>query len=149
MQLPSHKPIVLAVDDSKVTQETIKAFIGKNYNVLVANNAGEALALMYKHPVAILLLDVSMPDIDGFTLCRTLRSLPQFRDLPIIMLTGRDRVFDKVQGRLAGATGYLTKPFDLEKLKETCSRMLIENSEFFRCFWWDIHRLATACGKHP
>jgi twitching motility two-component system response regulator PilG len=124
MQLQTHKPIVLAVDDSKVTQETIKAFIGRDYNVLIANNAEEALSLMYKHPIAILLLDVSMPDIDGFSLCRTLRMLPEFRNLPIVMLTGRDRVFDKVQGRLAGATEYLTKPFDGKKLKEACKKLL-------------------------
>ena len=124
MPLETQKPTILAVDDSKVMQEMIKASIGKDYNILVANNGGEALSLMYKHPIAILLLDVSMPDIDGFSLCRTLRSLPQFYKLPIIMLTSRDKVFDKVQGRLAGATEYLTKPFDAKNLREACRKVL-------------------------
>ncbi len=124
MSLETHKPTILAVDDSKVMQEMIKVSIGNDYNVLVANNGEEALSLMYKHPIAILLLDVSMPDIDGFFLCRTLRSLPQFYNLPIVMLTSRDKVFDKVQGRLAGATEYLTKPFDAKNLREACSKLI-------------------------
>jgi twitching motility two-component system response regulator PilG len=72
----------------------------------------------------MLLLDVSMPGVDGLELCRTVRSLPQFAELPIIMLTARDTVFDKVQGRLAGATEYLTKPFELEELREVCRKFL-------------------------
>lgn len=128
MPLETHKPTILAVDDSKVMQEMIKASIGNDYNVLVANNGKEALSLMYKHPIAILLLDVSMPDIDGFSLCRTLRSLPQFSDLPIVMLTSRDKVFDKVQGRLAGATEYLTKPFDGKNLRDACSKLIETDS---------------------
>ncbi|NES84287.1 MAG: response regulator [Moorea sp. SIO2B7] len=55
---------------------------------------------------------------------RTVRSLPQFQELPIIMLTARDRPFDKVQGRLAGATEYLTKPFDADDLREVISKNL-------------------------
>lgn len=123
MFLENNKPTILAVDDSKVMQEMIKASIGNKYKIVVANNAKEALSLMYKYPIEILLLDVSMPDIDGFFLCRTLRCLPQFGDLPIVMLTSRDKVFDKVQGRLAGATEYLTKPFNAKNLRDVCSKV--------------------------
>lgn len=124
MPLPSQQPTLLAVDDSTVMQEVIKSVMAKDYNVLVADNAEKALSLIYHQPVNILLLDISMPGVDGLELCRTLRSLPQFCDLPIIMLTAKNRVFDKVQGRLAGATDYLTKPFDAEKLREACSKLL-------------------------
>jgi twitching motility two-component system response regulator PilG len=65
-----------------------------------------------------------MPGIDGLELCRTVRSIPQFQNLPIIMLTSRDGAFDKVQGRLAGASEYLTKPFDAQKLSEVVSQVL-------------------------
>jgi twitching motility two-component system response regulator PilG len=124
MPLPSQQPTLLAVDDSTVMQEMIKQALANDYNVLVADSAKKALSLIYKQPVAMLLLDVSMPEVDGLELCRTLRSLPQFRDLPIIMLTARDTVFDKVQGRLAGATRYLTKPFDAEQLRAVCHQTL-------------------------
>jgi CheY-like chemotaxis protein len=109
---------ILAVDDSAVMQKMVKKALENDYNVLVADNAVDALALIYHQQICLLLLDVSMPGVDGLELCRTIRSLPQFKDLPIIMLTARDGVFDKVQGRLAGATEYLTKPFDNEQLRQ-------------------------------
>lgn len=118
---------ILAVDDSTVMQEMIKRALTSEYRVLVADNAVDALALIYHQPVSVLLLDVSMPGVDGLELCRTLRSLPQFIDLPIIMLTARDGAFDKVQGRLAGATEYLTKPFDAEQLRQVVRNFLNSN----------------------
>lgn len=110
-------PTILAVDDSVVMQGLVKQALGTDYRVLVTDNAVDALSMIYHEQVAVLLLDVSMPGIDGLELCRTIRSLPQFQNLPIVMLTARDGAFDKVQGRLAGATEYLTKPFDTEKLR--------------------------------
>lgn len=120
----SQFPTIIAVDDSTVMQEMIKQALGKEYRVLVADNAVEALSMIYHEPVVLLLLDVSMPGIDGLELCRTVRSLPQYERLPIIMLTARDGAFDKVQGRLAGATEYLTKPFDSDKLREVIARFI-------------------------
>ena len=113
----SSRPTVMAVDDSAVMQNLVKRALEPNYRVLVADNAVDALSLIYHHQIAVLLLDVSMPGIDGLELCRTVRNLPQFQNLPVIMLTARDGLFDKVQGRLAGATEYLTKPFDAEQLR--------------------------------
>lgn len=124
MQLQSQQPTILAIDDCTFIQELIKEVLVKDYNVLVASNATDALSIIYQQPVAILLLDVSLPGVDGLELCRTLRSLPQFSKLPIIMLTGRNTVFDKVQGRLAGATEYLTKPIELRQLQEVCRKFL-------------------------
>lgn len=130
MPLQSQQPTILAVDDSLVMQELIKQALMNDYNVLVAANAVDALSLLYHQPIAMLLLDVCMPEINGLELCRTLRSLPQFCDLPIILLTAKDTVFDKVQGRLAGANQYLTKPFNPEQLRETCSQLLsVQNSK--------------------
>ncbi len=123
----SSTPTILAVDDSTVMQEMIKRALSSDYRVLVADNAVDALSLIYHETISILLLDVSMPGVDGLELCRTLRSLPQFRDLPIIMLTARDGAFDKVQGRLAGATEYFTKPFQAEQLRQVVKKFLVSN----------------------
>lgn len=111
-------PTVLAVDDSVVMQDLVKRALTNEYRVLVADNAVDALSMIYHEQVSILLLDVSMPGIDGLELCRTVRNIPQFQELPIIMLTARDGLFDKVQGRLAGATEYMTKPFDAAQLRQ-------------------------------
>lgn len=122
-----HISTVLTVDDSVVMQEMIKRALGKDYRVIVASNAVDALALIYHEKISVLLLDVSMPGIDGLEFCRTVRNLPQFRDLPIIMVTARDKLFDKVQGRLAGATEYLTKPFDANQLQQVVEKFINEN----------------------
>lgn len=125
MSVPqSMKPTILAVDDSTVMQELVKQALDPSYRVLVADNAVDALSMIYHEQVSVLLLDVAMPGIDGLELCRTVRSIPQFQNLPIIMLTAKDGAFDKVQGRLAGATEYLTKPFDKQKLCEVVSNIL-------------------------
>ncbi len=109
---------ILAVDDSTMMQELIKLALADYYQVLVASNAVDALELIYQEKISLLLLDVSMPEINGLELCRTVRSISQFRDLPIIMVTARDGFFDKAKGRLAGCTEYLTKPFNAEKLRQ-------------------------------
>lgn len=124
MSSSMQKPTILAVDDSPIIQEMIKRTLANDYNVLLANSAVDALSLIYHQSIALLLLDVSMPEVDGLELCRTLRSMPQFRDLPIMLLTARDKAFDKVQGRLAGATEYLTKPFDGEQLLQMCKKLI-------------------------
>lgn len=111
-------PTILAVDDSVLMQELIKRALAGYCQVLVASNAVDALNLIYHEKISLLLLDVSMPDMDGLELCRTIRNMSQFRDLPIIMVTARDGFFDKVKGKLAGSTEYLTKPFDAEKLRQ-------------------------------
>lgn len=125
MPLNSQQPTILAVDDNPIMQEILQEALANEYNVLVADNAQDALSLMYHQPITMLLVDVCMPGIDGLELCRTLRSMPQFCDIPIMLVTAKDRVFDKVQGHLAGANAYLTKPFELEQLREACRQLLI------------------------
>ena len=112
----SEMPIVLSVDDSPVVQTVIKRSICDKYEVILANNAVDALNMLNSHPVSLLLLDVTMPDIDGLELCRTIRSINKFKDLPVVMLTAKDGILDKVKGQFAGSTHYLTKPIDREKL---------------------------------
>lgn len=111
-----HRPIVLSVDDSPIVQVSIQRAIGDRYEVLCAKSAVEALNLLNTRKVELILLDVTMPEIDGLELCRTIRSIGKFRDLPVIMLTAKDGLIDKVKGQFAGATQYLTKPMDREKL---------------------------------
>ncbi len=109
-------PTILSVDDSPIVQTTIKRILGHRYNLLLASNAVDALNLLNQKPVSLLLLDVTMPDIDGLEMCRTLRSIPKFSKLPIVMLTARDSHVDKLKGQIVGTNRYLTKPFDAEKL---------------------------------
>jgi twitching motility two-component system response regulator PilG len=117
-------PTILSVDDSPIIQTMVKRALSDRYNVLLASNAIDALNLLNQKQVSLLLLDVTMPDIDGLEMCRTLRSIPKFRDLPVVMLTARDSFVDKMKGQIAGTNRYLTKPFDAEKLLSVVGEFL-------------------------
>jgi twitching motility two-component system response regulator PilG len=111
-------PIVLSVDDSAIIQISIKRALQEDYNVLLASKATEALEILQEVKVELMLLDLTMPDIDGLEFCKTVRAFPQFRDLPIVMVTARDGLVNKMRGHIAGTSKYLTKPFKPEELRE-------------------------------
>lgn len=111
-------PTVLSVDDSPIIQTTIKRALQEQYNVLLADRATKALKILEEQPVQLLLLDLTMPDVDGLEFCRTIRKMPEFQDLPIVMVTARDGLVNKMKGHIAGTSKYLTKPFSPEELRE-------------------------------
>lgn len=118
------KPIALSVDDSLISQQMVQRALDRHFKVLVADNAVEALAVIYHEPIDALLLDITMPGIDGFELCRTVRSVPRFQKLPIMMLTARRSAADREEAKSAGASGYMTKPFDPAKLQAALAQLL-------------------------
>ena len=122
-----HLPIVLSVDDSAIIQTTIKRALQEQYNVLLADRATKALEILNEQPVELLLLDLTMPDVDGLEFCRTIRQMPKFQDLPIVMVTARDGLLNKMKGHIAGTSRYLTKPFSPEELREVVHQYI--NSE--------------------
>jgi CheY-like chemotaxis protein len=113
---PVELPIVLSVDDSPIVQTRIKRALSEHCEVLLANDAMSALHLLARQPVDLLLLDVTMPGIDGIELCQTLRRMSKFAQLPIVMLTAKDKSYDRALAEMVGATEYLTKPLNDEKL---------------------------------
>jgi CheY-like chemotaxis protein len=114
----TQKPIVLSVDDSIIVQAMIQQTLGDRYELFLANNAIDALKVINTKSIELLLLDVTMPKVDGLEFCRTVRRIPKFKNLPIIMLTARNKFSDKLKGQIAGATHYLTKPFEHKQLLE-------------------------------
>lgn len=119
---PPQLPIVLSVDDSPIVQTRIKRALSDHCEVLLANDAMSALHLLARQPVDLLLLDVTMPGIDGIELCQTLRRMSKFAQLPIVMLTAKDKSYDRALAEMVGATEYLTKPLDDEKLVAVVDR---------------------------
>lgn len=110
------KPVILIVED----EESLVSFIAEelkyeNYEVLIAADGQEALTLfdVNEERVNLLLLDWMLPKVDGLTVARKIRRRSQ---VPILMMTARDQVVDKVSGLDAGVDDYLTKPFDIEEL---------------------------------
>ena len=114
----SNLPIVLSVDDSPIIQTSIKRALQQEYQVLLANKATDALKMLDENSVKLLLLDLTMPDIDGLEFCKMVRKIDKFQDLPIVMVTARDGLVNKMKGHIAGSSRYLTKPFKPEQLRQ-------------------------------
>ena len=106
---------ILVVDDEQAVRESLRRSLRFNgYAVLTANDGLEAVETVRSENPELLILDVMMPNMDGLEVCRTLRS--EGWDRPILVLTARDGVSDRVAGLDAGADDYLPKPFALEEL---------------------------------
>ena len=125
---PETLPTVLSVDDSLIVQANIKRVLKDEYNLMFSDNAVDALKILNTKKVDLLLLDVTMPDIDGLQMCKTLRNISKFKNLPIVMVTARDTLVDKMKGQIAGTSHYLTKPFTNEQLKEVISKHISVDS---------------------
>ena len=108
---------VLTVDDSASIRQMV-AFTLKSagYTVIEAADGQEGLDKAKANAVNLVLTDQNMPRMDGLTLIKTLRGLPQYKATPILMLTTESSDAMKAQGKAAGATGWLVKPFDPPKL---------------------------------
>ncbi|MEK6528488.1 MAG: diguanylate cyclase [Nitrospirota bacterium] len=107
------KAKILFVEDSKTQAEAIKDFLERNgYEVVLAENGKTAIDVAKSTPVDIILLDLVLPDINGNEVCRWLKLNQDTKEIPIIMLTIKGSVPDKVTGLEAGADDYIPKPFD-------------------------------------
>ncbi len=113
-----NKPKLLIVEDDLDLSEMVSSYFRvQNYDVLTAAWGEEALQVANANPLDLIMLDIRLPDIDGFELCRLLRTNRKTQDIPIIFLTEkRDRV-DKLQGLELGVVDYITKPFDIQELR--------------------------------
>ncbi|GBF79429.1 response regulator transcription factor [Aphanothece sacrum] len=114
--------ILLVEDDEGITIPVVEDLEDRNYVVEVAHDGQIASELLDVFEYDIILLDVTMPKMDGITLCRQLRS--QGRKIPILMITARDTLTDRVTGLDAGADDYLVKPFELEELSARIRALL-------------------------
>ena len=84
--------------------------------MLTAENGFEALPIISAQHPDILFIDIMMPRLDGYQTCSLVKSNPKFSDIPIVMLSSKDGLFDRAKGRVVGAEQYLTKPFTREDL---------------------------------
>jgi two-component system, OmpR family, response regulator MprA len=112
---PDGRQRVLVVDDEPAVREALRASLEfDGYRVSVASDGADGLELIARDRPDLVVLDVMMPRMDGLTACRRLRAADP--GMPVLMLTARDAVGDRVTGLNAGADDYLVKPFDLDEL---------------------------------
>lgn len=114
--------LVIAEDDRAVRESLVRALELEGYTVEAVTNGAAALEVAGRSDVDLLIVDIGMPEIDGLTVCRRLRSAGS--RLPILVLTARAEVSDRVSGLDAGADDYLTKPFSLDELSARTRALL-------------------------
>ncbi|MBV9175085.1 MAG: response regulator [Chloroflexi bacterium] len=117
--------MVLVADDDPVSRRILSHIIGRSgHEVVSAENGRQALDRLAEHAADLLILDLSMPEVDGLTVLREARADERYRDLPIIMLTASGLDRDARAARAEGVTEFLTKPFRSEALVEMLQRLL-------------------------
>lgn len=120
-----HGHMVVCIDDSPNMLDTIEQYLLKaNFAVFKISEPIKAVLQLRRIEPDVILLDVGMPLVNGYELCRLLRTSPRFREIPIIMVTGKDGIINKVKAQMVGATDYLTKPFTESDLLEMVHRHL-------------------------
>jgi len=120
---------ILIVDDDPDIRDILKITLSEeNYEVTEASDGEEALKLVYQKPFNLVLLDYKMPKLDGREVCRRIKKDLLLRHLPIIMVTGKGEISDKVDGIDAGADDYVVKPFEPKELLARI-RMIVRRSE--------------------
>ena len=113
----SKGPLVLAVDDSPTIRKLVAMTLEREgFEVITAADGLEALQLLSEHMPDIILSDVNMPRLDGYKLCRFVKKHDRTKHIPVVMLSGKDGVFDKLRGKMFGCGDYITKPFETADL---------------------------------
>lgn len=116
---------ILVVDDSAVVVEAVsEALIKDGFIVHTAADGIEALDVVKRHHVDLILLDIDMPRMNGYQLCKLLKRDGNFKHIPIIMLTAKSAETDRIWGLKAGSDEYLIKPFNYSKVREIIKRFL-------------------------
>jgi len=116
---------ILAVDDSGSLRQMVAFSLkGAGYQIVEASNGKEGLEQAKKQVFDLVLTDQNMPVVDGLTLIRSLRSLDEYKKVPILMLTTEASDEMKAKGKAAGANGWLVKPFDPKRLLEVVQKVI-------------------------
>ena len=115
---PRVKPRIMVVDDEPTNIHLLTDALAADYDIQISTSAREALALLEREPLPhVLLLDIMMPDMDGLTLCRHLKSRPQYQHIPVIFITSMADIETEEQGFQAGAVDYIHKPIRIPSVR--------------------------------
>ena len=107
------QPVVVVIDDSPTIRKIMELTLQRmDLRVVSAASGVAGLAAVAEHNPVLIFLDIVLPNVNGYQLCQVIKRNPRYRHIPVIMLSGKDGLFDKVRGRLAGANDYITKPFE-------------------------------------
>ena len=130
MSIPSSGFKVLVIDDSNTIRRSAEIFLKQGgHEVLLAEDGFDALAKVNDYLPDLIFCDILMPRLDGYQTCAIIKRNPKFSNVPIVMLSSKDGVFDKARGRMVGSQDYLTKPFTKDQLLHTVQELGSANKE--------------------
>ena len=116
---------VLLVDDSKTIRRSASSFLSNaGYTVVTAVDGFEALSKVVEHRPALIFADIMMPRLDGYQTCALIKNNADYRNIPIVMLSSKDGLFDKARARVVGSDAHLSKPFTAESLTAAVQKHL-------------------------
>ncbi|MBV8124302.1 MAG: response regulator [Burkholderiaceae bacterium] len=108
---------VLVIDDSNTIRRSAEIFLKQGgYEVVLAEDGFDALSKLSDYKPDLVFCDILMPRLDGYQTCAIIKRNPLFAEVPVIMLSSKDGLFDKARGRMVGSQDYLTKPFTKDQL---------------------------------
>ena len=120
MSIPSSGLKVLVIDDSNTIRRSAEIFLKQGgHEVLLSEDGFDALSKVNDYQPDVIFCDILMPRLDGYQTCAIIKRNARFSDVPIVMLSSKDGVFDKARGRMVGSQDYLTKPFTKDQLLQT------------------------------
>ncbi len=117
-------PILLLVDDNEEIITYLSALLEETYQLRVAGNGMEAIEVLNKEPIDLVVCDIMMPVMDGFALCRQIKTSAAISHVPIVLLTAKNTIQSKIEGLQLGADAYIEKPFSPDHLKAQISNLL-------------------------
>ncbi len=117
-------PLILLVDDEVEILDFLERILNDKYDILKVENAKDALEILNKEPVQLIVADVMMPQMDGFEFCKIVKSDFEHSHIPVIMLTAKNTLQSKIEGLELGADAYIEKPFSKEHLFAQISSLL-------------------------
>ena len=125
----SNKGTILYVEDNQDNRKLVRRVLeADGYAVDEAKNAQEALVYLNIKPPALILMDISMPDMDGYTLTTKIKAMPEFAKIPIIAMTANVMRGDRERSLEAGCDGYIQKPIDIDTLTQQVERYIKRNT---------------------
>ena len=121
---------VLVIDDSNTIRRSAEIFLKQGgHEVLLAEDGYDALSKVNDHKPHLIFCDILMPRLDGYQTCAIIKRNAQFSNVPVVMLSSKDGVFDKARGRMVGSQDYLTKPFTKDQLLQAVQQFGIVQQE--------------------
>jgi DNA-binding response OmpR family regulator len=138
-----NKNTLLIVEDNASLQNYLKLILEEKYQIVTANNGVEALEVLEKNKVNLIISDIMMPIMDGYALLKELKENNQYRSIPVIMLTAKADKEDKLNALRIGVDDYLLKPFDEDELLARISN-LIENNVSRQTEWQKVSLEGTS-----